>query len=284
MHGAATTQSPHQPLHFIAYTVDPMSPPSMNRDEGRPVACPDAELDPLPQGLQEHQMTIMTMFADKGIDPESIVRATGHGGVDTMLQEVQIMAYIASTWKKEYGIDTNTIIQPYNRHGRDVMKVWLRELVQMSQQGLLPIKQDLGASIKSSIVILDSHDHSERTHDRRIIQWRWPRALCYYTQEPESSCRAHWHKTEVYSRPKQNAAMWSCEREATSILGSHSQETGVIARSDSSTSCGGQNLWLTLSKVHEKATLRQPRPTQAQGKTPKRNDLDHLLRRDLSTR
>ncbi|KAF2442196.1 hypothetical protein P171DRAFT_487452 [Karstenula rhodostoma CBS 690.94] len=139
-----------------------MSPPATQREEGRPVSCPETGAHPHIQGLKEHQKTTITMFTENGINPESIVKATRHGGVQNLLQEAERIVGVADAWQTLYGIDIKPLIQLYNKYGKNVVEVCLVELVHMSQQGLLQVKQDVGN--EAMLAISPKDDDLELSH------------------------------------------------------------------------------------------------------------------------
>ncbi|KAL5412433.1 hypothetical protein PMIN04_009844 [Paraphaeosphaeria minitans] len=124
-------------LHRLA----DMSSPPTQRDEVRPVKFLEADDHSHFQGLKEHQKTTISMFSEDGINPESIVKATQHGGVENLLLEAERIVGVADVWQTLYGIDINSLIQLYNKYGRNVVEARLIDLVQMSQQRQIHVKQ-----------------------------------------------------------------------------------------------------------------------------------------------
>ncbi|KAJ4288519.1 hypothetical protein N0V90_011756 [Kalmusia sp. IMI 367209] len=86
------------------------------------------------------------MFVENNVDPETIVRATQRldDGVQGLLVEAGRMVVVADAYQEFFGIDIKALILLYRKYGRGVLEVNLNELVKISQQGLLPHKQDGG--------------------------------------------------------------------------------------------------------------------------------------------
>ena len=102
---------------------------------------------PMPR-LEEYQKTAINMFTELKIDPERIVKAIRlmDNGVQGLLDETNRMVLVADAYLKLFGIDNAALVQFQRTYGPEVLRTQIHALVQISQQGLLPTKQDGGAS------------------------------------------------------------------------------------------------------------------------------------------
>ncbi|OAG08946.1 uncharacterized protein CC84DRAFT_1257691 [Paraphaeosphaeria sporulosa] len=179
-----------------------MSRSPMQRDEARPGRSLEAHDHSHFQGLKEHQKTTISMFIENGINPESIVKATQHGGVQNLLLEAERIVGVADAWQTLYGIDINPLVQLYNKYGRNVVEVCLIDLVQMSQQGLLHVKpvvasEDMPAEScenddpELSALAGESLDHPSKPTRNRVepnpVEIRTPRCAPVTGKRPPPS-------------------------------------------------------------------------------------------------
>ena len=67
-------------------------------------------------------------------------------GVQGLLNEASSMVVVDDAYREFFGIESTALIQLYRTYGPKVLHAQINELVQISQQGLLPPKQDGGAS------------------------------------------------------------------------------------------------------------------------------------------